>query len=90
MEEHSVTNKMKRDWRDAQHQMEHGQLSKEERSQVVAEASQHAEENDLVVFVLPILTEDEMRHVLETLLARRLWSALGAQRQRHVEYTDPH
>ena len=87
MEEHSVTNKMKRDWRDAQHSMEHGQLSKEERSQVVAEASQHAEENEIVVFVLPILTEDEMRHVLETLLARQLWSALGTMLERNISDT---
>ena len=63
-------------WEEAGRRLERGQLSAGERRRVVEEASQHAEERDLVTYILPALTEDELQGVLETLLTRRLWSAV--------------
>ena len=77
----------RRDWREVGHLMERGQLREEQRSQVVEEASQRAEEQDLTAFILPVLTEGELLRVLQTLFTRRCWSAVGKVLDRNVSNT---
>ena len=78
---------LSRDWRTVGQAIEDGQFSAEQRRQVVEEASYSAAEQDLIDFILPVLTEDELLQVVETLFTRFLWSAIGKVLGRNVSDT---
>ena len=74
----------RRDWKEAALLLEHGQLSQEQRKHVTDEASQHAEEQDFITFILPVLTEGDLLSVMHTLFTRHLWTAVGKMLDRNV------
>ena len=77
----------RRDWDEVGHLMERGQLSDEQRSQVVEEAGQSAKEEELTAFILPVLTEGERSRVLEMLFTRCLWPAVGKLLRQNISST---
>ena len=71
-------------WKEVGYFIQHGPLTEEERTQVVEGACYRAEEQDLIDFILPVLTEEDLLHVLPTLLRRCLWSAIARVLDRNV------
>ena len=79
--------RVRKAWGEIGHMIAQGQLSQDQRRQVIKEACSRAEEQDLVDSILPVLSEDDLLQILETLFARCFWSAIAAILDRDVSNT---